>query len=79
MARISVESKDSNGAMLIPEKSIVRYSDIEWLYHGAYYSTTRETTDMLISSLHTDKMVILHDRDIKAYNGVVLVRTEGNQ
>lgn len=69
-----VDGRDSNGALLAPGRSVVRYADTEWMFHFALYSKERDTVNLVLSSMKTDKTVVLHNRDL-TYDGVYLVRT----
>lgn len=76
MGRIIVDGFDSNGAKLTPGRSVVRFADTEWRYHCSLYSETRDTVDMVVSGMKSDKVIILHERDKNIDGGVVLIRTD---
>lgn len=78
MSRIPIKGHDKNGAALVENSSVVRYCDTEWMYHGAYYSTKRDTINMFLTSVKTDKSIVLNNRDLN-YDGIVLVRNENTE
>ncbi len=63
--RKPIEAFDSEHKKLVPEKSVVRYEDALWLYHGAWLEETTNKVKVLLSSRRTGKMRLVHDRHRK--------------
>lgn len=61
--RKPVKAYDSNHRSLIEDRSVVRYEDVLWIYHGAWVDTKTGKIKMLISSRRNGKMRLVHDRD----------------
>lgn len=60
--RKSVQAYDKDHRALIEDKSIVRYEDTLWIYHGAWVDNETGKIKILISSRRTGKMRLVHDR-----------------
>ena len=54
---------DKNHAVLIPDKSFVRWEDNIWLFHGAWLDPDTGKIKVLLSSQRNGKMRLVHDRD----------------
>lgn len=50
---------------LTPDKSVVRYDDVLWVYHGAWMDPDTGKIKVLLSSLKNGKMRLVHDRHRK--------------
>lgn len=61
--RKPVKAYDANHRALIEDRSVVRYDDILWVYHGAWADTRTGKIKMLLSSRRNGKMRLVHDRD----------------
>ena len=56
---------DKNHCSLIKDKSVVRYADRLWVYHGAWMDDKTGKIKVLLSSQRTGKMRLVHDRHRK--------------
>lgn len=60
--RKQIQAYDKDHRMLIENKSVVRYEDALWIYHGAWVDNETGKIKILISSRRTGKMRLVHDR-----------------
>lgn len=60
--RRPVQAYDKDHRALIEDKSVVRYEDVLWIYHGAWVDNETGKIKILISSRRTGKMRLVHDR-----------------
>jgi hypothetical protein len=60
--RKPVQAYDKDHRALIEDKSVVRYEDALWIYHGAWVDNETGKIKILISSRKTGKMKLVHDR-----------------
>lgn len=60
--RKPVQAYDKDHRALIEDKSVVRYEDGLWIYHGAWVDNETGKIKILISSRKTGKMKLVHDR-----------------
>lgn len=60
--RKPVQAYDKDHRALIEDKSVVRYEDALWIYHGAWVDNETGKVKILISSRRTGKMKLVHDR-----------------
>ena len=56
---------DSEHRALVVDKSIVRYEDVLWVFHGAWADPETGKVKVLLSSRTGSKMRLVHDRDRK--------------
>lgn len=63
--RRPVQAYDKDHRALVEEKSVVRYEDALWIYHGAWVDNETGKVKLLISSRKTGKMRLIHDRHRK--------------
>lgn len=63
--RKPVRAYDKDHRALVEDKSVVRYEDALWLYHGAWVDNETGKVKLLISSRKTGKMRLIHDRHRK--------------
>lgn len=63
--RKPIQAYDKDHRMLIENKSVVRYEDALWIYHGAWVDNETGKVKILISSRRTGKMRLVHDRHRK--------------
>lgn len=63
--RKPVQAYDKDHRTLIEDKSVVRYEDALWIYHGAWVDNETGKVKILISSRRTGKMKLVHDRHRK--------------
>lgn len=63
--RKPVRAYDKDHRALIEDKSVVRYEDALWIYHGAWVDNETGKIKILISSRKTGKMKLVHDRHRK--------------
>lgn len=63
--RKPVQAYDKDHRALIEDKSVVRYEDALWIYHGAWVDNETGKVKILISSRRTGKMKLVHDRHRK--------------
>lgn len=63
--RKPVQAYDKDHRALIEDKSVVRYEDALWIYHGAWVDNETGKIKILISSRKTGKMKLVHDRHRK--------------
>lgn len=63
--RKPIKAYDKERRALTEEKSVVRYEDGFWLYHGAWVDSETGKVKILISSRKTGKMRLVHDRHRK--------------
>lgn len=63
--RRPVQAYDKDHRALVEDKSVVRYEDALWLYHGAWVDNETGKVKLLISSRKTGKMRLIHDRHRK--------------
>lgn len=63
--RRPVQAYDKDHRALVEEKSVVRYEDALWIYHGAWVDNETGKIKLLISSRRTGKMKLVHDRHRK--------------
>lgn len=61
--RKPIKAYDVNHRALVEDRSIVRYEDVLWIYHGSWIDTKTNKIKTLISSRRTGKMRLVHDRD----------------
>lgn len=60
--RKPIKAYDSKHNSLVEERSVVRYEDSLWIFHGAWIDTESGKVKFLISSRRTGKMRLVHDR-----------------
>ena len=60
--RKPVQAYDVDHRALVEEKSVVRYEDGLWVYHGAWMDENTGKVKILLSSRRTGKMKLVHDR-----------------
>ena len=53
---------DKEHRPLVVDKSIVRYEDVSWLYHGSWVDPKTGKIKVLLSSRKNGKMRLVHDR-----------------
>jgi hypothetical protein len=63
--RKPVQAFDKDHRALVEDKSVVRYEDGLWMYHGAWLDDQTGKVKILISSRRTGKMRLVHDRHRK--------------
>ena len=63
--RKPVQAYDKDHRALIEDKSVVRYEDALWIYHGAWVDNETGKVKILISSRRTGKMKLVHDHHRK--------------
>ena len=63
--RKPVQAYDKDHRALIEDKSVIRYEDTLWIYHGAWVDNETGKIKILISSRKTGKMKLVHDRHRK--------------
>lgn len=63
--RKPVQAYDKDHRALVEDKSVVRYEDALWIYHGAWVDNETGKIKLLISSRRTGKMRLVHDRHRK--------------
>ena len=63
--RRPVQAYDKDHRALVEEKSVVRYEDALWIYHGAWVDNETGKVKLLISSRKTGKIRLIHDRHRK--------------
>lgn len=63
--RKPVQAYDKDRRALVEDKSVVRYEDVLWIYHGAWVDNETGKIKLLISSRRTGKMRLVHDRHRK--------------
>jgi hypothetical protein len=63
--RKPVQAYDKDHRKLVEDKSVVRYEDALWLYHGAWVDNQSGKIKILLSSRRTGKMRLVHDRHRK--------------
>ena len=63
--RKPVQAYDKDHRALVEDKSVVRYEDALWIYHGAWVDNETGKIKLLISSRRTGKMKLVHDRHRK--------------
>ncbi len=63
--RRPVQAYDKDHRALVEKKSVVRYEDALWIYHGAWVDNETGKVKLLISSRKTGKMRLIHDRHRK--------------
>ena len=63
--RKPVQAYDKDHRALVEDKSVVRYEDVLWIYHGAWVDNETGKIKLLISSRRTGKMKLVHDRHRK--------------
>lgn len=56
---------DSEHRALVQDKSVVRYDDVLWVYHGAWIDPENGKIKVLLSALKNGKMRLVHDRHRK--------------
>ena len=66
--RKPIQAYDKDHRMLVEDKSIVRYEDALWLYHGAWIDDQTGKVKILLSSRRTGKMRLVHDRHRRRIN-----------
>lgn len=50
---------------LVKDKSVVRYDDLLYLFHGAYVHPKTGKIKLVVSNIDNGKMRFIHDRDRK--------------
>ena len=63
--RKPIQAYDRDHRKLVKDRSVVRYCDTLWLYHGAWINTDTGKVKFLISSRRNGKMRLVHDRHRK--------------
>ena len=53
---------DKDHRPLVADKSVVRYEDTSWLYHGAWLDEKTGKVKVLLSSRTSSKMRLVHHR-----------------
>lgn len=56
---------DCEHRTLVPDKSVVRYADVMWVYHGAWIDPENGKIKVLLSAFKNGKMRLVHDRHRK--------------
>jgi hypothetical protein len=60
--RKPVKAYDADHRSLVEERSVVRYMDTLWIYHGAWVDNETGKVKLLLSSRRTGKMILVHDK-----------------
>lgn len=60
--RKPVKAYDVNHRALVEDRSVVRYEDALWIYHGAWVDNETGKIKILLSSRRTGKMILVHDK-----------------
>lgn len=48
----------------VANKSVIRYDDILYLFHGAFVSPKSKKIKLVVSNLYNDKMRFIHNKDL---------------
>ena len=54
---------DAEHRSLIEGRSVIRYEDVLWIYHGAWVDNATGKVTMLVSSRRNSKMRLIHNKD----------------